>query len=92
MNAESGTQFITRTYYPSAEHDAVNVGLTPTSASFSKVVDRMNYASGTPVTSVDPNLTFIEGIALRFLIDAKTDKPFAASKCVDEKLKELLDI
>lgn len=92
VNAESGTQFITRTYYPNAEHDTVNVGLTATSASFSKVVDRIDYASGTPVASVDINATFIEGIALRSLIDAKTDKPFAASNCVDKKLKEFLDI
>lgn len=90
VNAESDTQFITRTYYPNAEHDAVNAGLTPTSTTFSKVVDRIDYASGAPVASVDTNATFIEGIGLRFLIEAKTDKPFAAGKCVAEKHQALL--
>ncbi|RVU33528.1 hypothetical protein EOE67_16050 [Rheinheimera riviphila] len=92
VNSESNVQYITRTYYPNQNHDSVTAGLTSTSATFSKVVDKIDYGSGIPVASVEDNATVIEGVALRFIINTKASTPLSVSKCVHEELKKLVDI
>jgi hypothetical protein len=88
----SDKQFITRTYYPNSALDSVTVGLTSTSASFSTVVDVIDYSSGIPRVSVSENGTFIEGVALRFITNTTLGTPLSVSACVHNELKKLLDI
>jgi hypothetical protein len=92
VNAESNVQYITRTYYPNQNHDSVTAGLTATSATFSKVVDKIDYGSGVPIASVEDNGTFIEGVPLRFVINTKANTPLSVSQCVHDELKKLVDI
>jgi hypothetical protein len=92
VNSESNVQYITRTYYPNPTHDGVTAGLTATSATFSKVVDKIDYGSGFPIVRVEDNATVIEGVALRFIINTKAATPLSVSKCVHEALKKLVDI
>jgi hypothetical protein len=92
VNSESNVQYITRTYYPNPNHDSVTAGLTATSATSSKVVDKIDYGSGLPRVRVEHNGTVIEGVVLRFIINTKVATPLSVSKCVHEELKKLVAI
>lgn len=92
VKAESNVQYITRTFHPNPNNDSVTAGLTATSATFSKVVDKIDYGSGLPTVSVDIDGTAIEGVLLRFIVNTKAATPLSVSKSVHEELKKLVDI